>query len=338
MPCYHPMRMVYHGVDNLDPNVKIDARTGELRSLKKIYSFDRLGYHEKDSNNILIPCRKCIGCRLDYSRRWADRLMLELDHSKTAVFLTLTYDDEHLVLGEKTDDLNPLWGTLVKRHVQLFNKRLRFHFPNKEIRFFTSGEYGTKTLRPHYHGIYFGLSIHDFKDLELFSLNNFKQPLYTSKILSDIWSHGFVSIGEVSWQSCAYVARYNLKKLGSGDDGAAASRGVIPEFGLMSRKPGIGGHFITDHPEIFDNPLDKIYISDPYGQRSVNEISMPSYLFQKLELVNPELYDKIKEEKKESSNSRFFDELSKTDLDEFEYLSLKERKHEKSVSCLVRPL
>ena len=36
--------------------------------------------HERDRedpNSFLIPCGKCLGCKLDYAREWSDRMMLE---------------------------------------------------------------------------------------------------------------------------------------------------------------------------------------------------------------------------------------------------------------------
>ena len=34
---------------------------------------------------IEIPCGKCIGCRLEYSRQWANRCMLELGYHDSAL-------------------------------------------------------------------------------------------------------------------------------------------------------------------------------------------------------------------------------------------------------------
>lgn len=328
LPCYHPMLLKYCGLnDNGKPNYKFIGTQG---------------YHERyfekfDPRDKIVPCRKCIGCRLAFSKRWADRLMLELDHSKTALFFTLTYDDEHITPAMFDDSICTWFYTLVKKDLQDFNKRLRFYFEGRVIRFYSVGEYGDKTLRPHFHGIYFGLSFSDFPDKELLGFNVHNQPLYTSDSLRRIWKNGNVSIGNISWQSCAYVARYNLKKL-SNDSVLAESRNCLPEFSLMSRKPGIAGYFPIDHPEIFDNPRDKLFISDPYGVKSVSDVDMPSYIFSKLEIVNPDLYAKIKLEKSIASNESFLAELSKTDLDEFDYLRLKESNHERSAKSLVRNL
>lgn len=79
MPCYHP---------------KIGIWTGELteRGKKKIriISLDKKDTIKdlKKTDSFLIPCGHCIGCRLEYSRKWADRMMLELETAKK-VFLLL---------------------------------------------------------------------------------------------------------------------------------------------------------------------------------------------------------------------------------------------------------
>ena len=69
----------------------------------------------------------------------------------------------------------------------------------------------------------------------------------------EIWKLGNVAIADVSWQTCAYVARYCVKKLG--DDVSREtfeSFGVLPEFSLMSRKPGIAGFYALEHPDLID--------------------------------------------------------------------------------------
>lgn len=329
MACYKPQLAHFIGYDD---------------SGKPKYKF--IGQHVShtsdpelsDPRDILIPCKKCIGCRLDYSRQWATRLMLELDHSKTALFLTLTYDDDHLTPATFDDTLGCFWYTLVKRDLQLFNKRLRYFFRHKEIRFYSVGEYGSQTLRPHYHGIYFGLSLDDFPDIQPLFLNEFKQQIYTSESLGRIWKNGHVSIGNVSWQSCAYVARYNLKKIAHGDSSLALDRKCLPEFALMSRNPGIASNYIVDHPEFLEHPEDKIFISDVHGVKPVNGFYAPSYLMNKVKLTKPDLYASISSERRAFSEARFLKELSNTDLDEFSYLSLKESNHEKALELLKRPL
>lgn len=147
-----------------------------------------------------------------------------LDNNNVACFLTLTYDNDHLPSG----------GTLVKRDVQLFNKRLRKRLT---YRYYFAGEYGDTTHRPHYHAILFGVDVADLK-----LLHAGYDPLSHGWFghLSE-WPLGGVYVGGCTPQSCEYVAGYVLKKVtGKSSEKYYADRGVIPEFAMMSRRPGIG--------------------------------------------------------------------------------------------------
>lgn len=114
-------------------------------------------------------------------------------------FVTMTYDAEHL----------PPDGSLVKSHFQKFMKRLRHHAGKPGIKFLQAGEYGEKFKRPHYHAIIFG---YDVPDRAVWKVSN-DIPLYSSSTLDAIWGHGFTSVGDVTWESAAYVARYTMKKI-----------------------------------------------------------------------------------------------------------------------------
>lgn len=184
-----------------------------------------------------LPCGQCIGCRLNYSRQWAIRIMHEAHMHEENSFITLTFNQAEL---EKRS--NPL--SLDKSEYQRFMKRLRKRY-GKNIRFFHCGEYGDKNKRPHYHAIIFG---HDFKDKKLWSERD-GNKLFTSEALQELWPYGFSTIGEVTFQSAAYVARYIMKKhTGEGaedyylrwDPLTGEGRGVEPEYCTMSRMPGIG--------------------------------------------------------------------------------------------------
>lgn len=187
----------------------------------------------------IVPCGKCPACRMDYSRVWANRMLVELnDQENQAVFLTLTYNSESLPYTDP-DDTGRRYPTLSKRDLQLFWKRLRKQYPGKRIRYYIAGEYGPKTHRPHYHAIVYGFSLKDFDDLKFLRFNGLGQAYYTSPKLEAIWSNGFIVLSEVTWHTCAYVSRYVLKKRGKLDKYVVAT-GVEPEFNLSSRKPGIG--------------------------------------------------------------------------------------------------
>jgi len=116
------------------------------------------------------------------------------------------------------------------------------------------GEYGDENLRPHYHALVFG---HNFSDKEFFRKTDSGHDLYTSDILDNLWTHGFCNIGEVTFETAAYTARYVMKKQnGRYQDNASNMFGlspyhrvdmvtgeyfeVEPEYNTMSRRPGLG--------------------------------------------------------------------------------------------------
>ena len=181
-----------------------------------------------------IACGQCIGCRVDRSKAWAIRCVLEASQHQQNCFITLTYDDEHL----------PTDGSLNVEHWQKFMKRLRKAYGGKRIRFYHCGEYGDENSRPHYHACLFG---HQFEDQVLYSERNGVR-LYYSERLEKIWGKGFCTVGDVTFESAAYVARYVMKKV-TGDRAADhylslnPITGVIseiaPEYTTMSRRPGL---------------------------------------------------------------------------------------------------
>lgn len=242
MSCYHPipaliLRKVNPESGKMD--IKLLPRRGNIRQYKEQYGAN---------NIILLPCGSCIGCRKSKVNEWATRLALEGKYHDHKCFLTLTYDDAHLP------------DKLVKRDVQLFLKRLRKEISPIKVRYFACGEYGEHTKRPHYHLILFGF---DFPDRKLYSMGSKGDNLYISSLLSSLWSLGHAVIGEVTPDSCAYVAGYALKKLRGSD--------FKDEFIMMSTKPGIGAQYIKEHPEVYDS--DHIYDNALNGRVS----SVPRY-------------------------------------------------------------
>jgi len=181
-----------------------------------------------------LACGQCIGCRIERSRQWAIRCVHEAQMHERNCFVTLTYSEEHL----------PFNAGLNIRHWQLFAKRLRKRIGR--FRYFHCGEYGEENLRPHYHACLFGV---DFSvDRSLWKRDH-GFDLFVSPTLSETWGKGFCSIGELSYESAAYVARYILKKVtGELADGAYervdSETGEVfkvrPEYVSMSRRPGLG--------------------------------------------------------------------------------------------------
>lgn len=201
---------------------------------------------------LFVPCGQCIGCRLEYSRQWAVRCMHEARLHEFNCMLTLTYSDEFC-----PGDLS-----LEHRHVQLFLKRLRKLLEPVRIRYFMCGEYGEENGRPHYHVLVFGFTPTD----RVFYRNSGAGfPAYTSVSMDSVWRFGRVYVGDVSFESAAYVARYCLKKVGS--DGA--KREIIDvtsgevfrrehEYCEMSTRPcGIGAGWFNKYR---DNCFPRDYV------------------------------------------------------------------------------
>lgn len=203
---------------------------------------------KKVLRELSLPCGQCVGCRLERSRQWAVRCLHETQMHESSSFVTLTYNDEHL----------PEYGCLRYRDFQLFMKRLRKVFP--EARFFMCGEYGERTGRPHYHACLFGVWFHDRKFWKT-SPSGFK--LYRSELMERLWPHGDADIGDMSFESAGYVARYCMKKV----TGALADNHyrrfvpdtgevywLVPEFARMSLKPGIGAKWFEKfRQEVINN-------------------------------------------------------------------------------------
>ena len=155
-----------------------------------------------------LPCGQCVGCRLERSRQWAIRCMHEAQMHEDNCFITLTFNPESL------DDRSNPWSLDV-RDFQLFMKRLRKKY-GAGIRFYHCGEYGELNKRPHYHACIFGF---DFPDKRLWKVTNSGHRLYISESLDELWPFGFCTIGNVTFESAAYVARYIMKKV-NGDAAA----------------------------------------------------------------------------------------------------------------------
>lgn len=200
---------------------------------KKHVSFNPTPGH----NSFLLPCGKCLGCRLDRSRDWAARCTHEAQLHEFKCFLTLTYDEKNL----------PEDRSLDHAHFQKFMHDLRQHkqFEGIRISYLMCGEYGETTLRPHYHAIIFGI---DFPDKKHYTTRR-NHRIFTSALLDKIWSRGECKIGNVTPESAAYVARYAVKNSGplfphgnytwlNQDTGELVQ--VKPEYGRMSTRPAIG--------------------------------------------------------------------------------------------------
>lgn len=358
MSCFHPLKafkigvlssgkddlmIVPYSVDHLETHkghiVRVDT------SFLSPYS-EKSYMHWKE-----IPCGHCDGCRIDRSRDWANRCMMELEYHKESYFVTLTYNDEHVPIAYYPD---PSTGevheskTLVKRDWQLFMKRLRKICAGRpggdQIRFFMCGEYGSKTFRPHYHAIIFGLHLDDLKLFSQRKLGDKIYNYYTSETLQKAWSVleyrqdkreriplGHVLVGNVTWETCAYVARYVLKKHYGADAHVYSDFNLTPEFTLMSRRPGIGRQWYDDHPDFYD--YDFINLSTPDGGKKVRP---PKYFDRLFDLDNHEEMLALKEKRQKYAEEQKKSILSSTNLSYEQILEVKERNFKDRIKRLKR--
>lgn len=258
MPCYHPLK-------------GWRSKTVEPSGKRKIIFNASEAWVDVP---IIVPCGQCIGCRLERSRQWAVRCVHEASLYEANSFITLTYSDKHM----------PKNGSLSRgkrSHFQLFMKRLRKKNTGKKIRFFHCGEYGEKLGRPHYHAILFN---HEFEDKVLHSEHN-ESKLYVSKDLEKIWGKGFCIIGDVTFESAAYVARYVVKKI-NGARAKAHYKERAQEYTTMSRRPGIGKKW-------FERYIRDIYPDDFVIMRG-KKMRPPRYYDVMLERDYAEEYADIK--------------------------------------------
>lgn len=187
----------------------------------------------KKETNQPLPCGKCPGCVIRRVCGWSFRLMQHEKISKSAMFVTLTYNTDHVPI--KTDSAYPM--TLVKKDLQDFFKRLRKrsfieikigkrkHKVYERISYYAAGEYGSKSYRPHYHIILFGATV---------------------QAVIDAWKKdgkeiGTIHIGQVTSASIGYTLKYISKPTRVP---VCRTDTRQPEFALMSK--GLGKNYINE--------------------------------------------------------------------------------------------
>lgn len=306
MSCYHPNVMVWTGEywPTGGKKYKMLCRQADL-----IETYDGLS---ADGKAVAVPCRKCAGCRLDYARQWADRMLLELDtHHGKALFVTLTYNNAHLPIVVGKDGVET--STVYPRDTQLFFKRLRKKF-GAGLKYYLSAEYGNRgTHRPHYHAIIYGLSIADFEDAVILKYNDLGLPWYKSETFAEIWGNGFCVLSNATYKTMAYCARYCLKK----QFGAARQREMdyrLPVFSRSSNRPGIGYQYFIDHPA----SLDETNVS-MYNEGETFEFPIPKKIFEKLAEAYPDQVADLKAIRSEVMRSKIALIMKDTNLSFVDY-------------------
>lgn len=258
-------------------------------------------------------------------------------HEQNA-FITLTYNDEHLA-----------GPSLEHRHFQLFMKRLRKSVsrasnknqsardldqkgqPNGRLSYYMAGEYGSTTRRPHYHACIFGW---EPSDKLYWRRTPTGSRLYTSQLLDKLWGKGFTSIGDVNFESAAYIARYIMAKI-TGPNSAQFYEHVDEQTGVITDlKPEYNKMSLGKNNAIGKTWLQK-YEQDVYPEGEL--------LIRKTKTKTPKYYDKLYK-KKEPDN---YEEMKMNrELQQLEYvkdntperLAAKERVKRAQTNALLRTL
>lgn len=258
-------------------------------------------------------------------------------------------------------------GEYIKHQVessdfQKFMKKLRKFYAPRNIRFFQCGEYGEKCRncnkssqdcncgnwspvlgRPHYHAVLFGINFHT--DRYEYYESERGDTYYRSPTLESLWtdkkgkSIGFSNLTDVTYDGCAYVARYVMKKiLGQTDEakemfyatyqyGVDTDTGEIlckaPEHCTMSRRPGIGTDWYLKYKgDIY--PHDYFTIN---GQK----VKPPKFYDSQYELEHPDKMNVIKERRKKQAEEKWYDNTT-------DRLDVREKLRRKKTKTLRRKL
>lgn len=260
----------------------------------------------------VLRCGQCMACRLHYSKQWAIRCMLEAEQWQHNYFITLTYADPFLPRGDfmclregivknsnlKRDDF--------QKFMKRFRSKCKREFDHDNVRVFYCGEYGDLYDRPHYHAILFNCP--DLSSTFTFKSRSGNVVHYDSTFLQDAWcdpdskiSLGFSSISDVTFDTCAYTARYITKKInGEQKKHILKLADQLSDEGIeirsnpfvgMSLKPGLARDY-------YEKNTLEIYLNDevPYHKDFKTFWSKPPRYFDKLfDIDFPEASSELKE-------------------------------------------
>lgn len=241
----------------------------------------------KRGEGLFVPCQKCLHCRLAKAADWGVRVERESSLYDESWFVTLTYDDANL----------PLLGHLVPDHAREFVIDLR-NRGYANLRSYGCAEYGSKSLRPHYHLCLLNLTLPKVTPYSsLFKNSSSSHPYFTSPLLTDLWSKGSVLLAPLNFDTAAYTARYASK---------AFQQPLPPPYinertgeviepppaasVCISRRPGIGHGFVHKYS-------DQLF-RDGFVQSSGRKFPLSKYFLTHLEKIDPDKFEILKTERK----------------------------------------
>lgn len=254
-------------------------------------------------SGITVNCGRCHACRINYTSSWTLRLLYELGNPEwnyNGVFLTLTYDDEHL----------PQDNGLHKKELQQFWKNLRQNLYDEfgytyKIKYYACGEYGDKEKkyfspgaskphgRPHYHAIVFGLDYYNSVHRDIVK----KSWQKCDSLRFDYSNKHSSGFERVCREDIAYVTGYVQKKL-NGDM-------AIEQYGTAQIPFSACSHFMG----IYGMEQDAVQLKqNGFTYLNGHKIGIPRYFREKLEIVQADITNTstLSLDKLEESNKKIY--------------------------------
>lgn len=251
----------------------------DIDELDTCYVIDECGEHQPLF--LAVPCGKCVLCTEKKANEWVSRAMAESQTSSSIpIFFTLTYNDFCC----------PRNGVR-KGAMQRFMKRLRVNVDRycgfkSKIRYFICSEYGSKTGRPHYHGILWNfplLELSHIDDLIDKSWSFSCSKKFYDSVPSQRDKYGKPVLKFVDEKTGRYRIKYGYTTSSICTDGRVRycmkymrKDAVIPDgknkiFFLSSRRGGIGSSWIESklqeyrsNPQLLDVSLTDIWSGTAY--------------------------------------------------------------------------
>lgn len=275
MACLRPVQMFASGF----------TKSGKVRYSLSPSRDPVVASHQR---SILVPCNKCPACLKKRRKEWISRLMLERFGHEKSCFITLTYSPSHYD------------GLFHVEHIQKFLKRVRnlprdYGISLNNFRYFVIGELGSRTRRVHYHAIFFGLNLLDY-NLDIVGSSGLR-PIYSSRVLSDLWPYGFNTVGECNLSTVKYVTKYAVKGLAypdSSDFLCLHSQGLGRSLFVNVRR--VGRKFHYSKTSLFDNHYLSQSIILPTGDSyDFRRFNLPRSMDNYAERLDLSLFSMVKE-------------------------------------------
>lgn len=222
-------------------------------------------------------CGQCIECRKKKARNWQVRLHEELQQSKYAYFITLTFapkELEELCKKTRLKECNAVAAYAVRHSLERYRKDYK-----KSLRHWYITELGHEgTERIHLHGVI-------FCDHTLEFVKSDKENFYTWKY----WKYGLVYVGQYcNAQTINYIVKY-MHKIDEDHKGF---------IGQVLCSPGIGKQYIEKPGTLERHKYSGDRTVDVYRLPNGAKVKLPTYYTNKC----------LKEEEREKKWILFMDD------------------------------